>query len=383
MNDILCKDVCLLLPLYIDNMLSDEEMTQVREHLAQCSSCRNEYDLLKGIMQQTNHLPQLEVSEDFAAKLHAGLEAAAAQMEEQKEAFVAIQPVGRKRLRFVPIAAACAAAVAISLLAFSRMPDTNQFITPSSAPSAPPAMQSTEPINGNAPESASPSEQASATQQPRQSQQPEGVQQTEVPLLTGGLQSLLPENKTENKAAPSAEAESHLGNDELAPNAAKASGVPYMRSALQEGKALSGTEREDMADSVDVSAASGASSGGSGGSSEAVKSAATPYAVTDSKTSRTVTFYFESYALQEAQRRMTGISQSDGKYVLDASLLDLYADILRKVDGYVSSVTDVQDDTAEYSRLMLEKESGSREAEQKLAEIDRKVSQCYIVLKEK
>ena len=80
---------------------------------------------------------------------------------------------------------------------------------------------------------------------------------------------------------------------------------------------------------------------------------------------------------------MTGISQSDGKYVLDASLLDLYADILREVDGYVSSVTDVQDDTAEYSRLMLEKESGSREAEQKLAEIDRKVSQCCIVLKEK
>ena len=50
MNKLTCKDARLLLSLYIDDMLSDEEMTQMREHLETCDNCRNEYALLKGIM---------------------------------------------------------------------------------------------------------------------------------------------------------------------------------------------------------------------------------------------------------------------------------------------------------------------------------------------
>ena len=124
MNKVLCSDVRLLLSLYIDDMLPDEEMTMVREHLESCDSCRDEYALLKGIMEQTKGLPELEVSADFAALLHDKIMAEAERKKataEQKEAEPQVVLVRKHRI--YPAFLATAAAIAISVFALSNLPE--------------------------------------------------------------------------------------------------------------------------------------------------------------------------------------------------------------------------------------------------------------------
>lgn len=41
-----CKVIRDLIPLYKENMLSEESKKLVKEHLKTCSSCRNYYNLL-------------------------------------------------------------------------------------------------------------------------------------------------------------------------------------------------------------------------------------------------------------------------------------------------------------------------------------------------
>lgn len=42
-----CKIICDLLPLYIDDVCSDETKKLVESHLEQCSACRSEYEKMK------------------------------------------------------------------------------------------------------------------------------------------------------------------------------------------------------------------------------------------------------------------------------------------------------------------------------------------------
>ena len=60
-----CTNILNLIPLYIDNMLSDEENDIVCEHIKECASCRGEYEFLKSIMAGAESLPEIEVPKDF------------------------------------------------------------------------------------------------------------------------------------------------------------------------------------------------------------------------------------------------------------------------------------------------------------------------------
>ena len=42
-----CKIICDLLPMYIDEVCSDETKEVVEEHLKTCSECRREYEQMK------------------------------------------------------------------------------------------------------------------------------------------------------------------------------------------------------------------------------------------------------------------------------------------------------------------------------------------------
>ena len=42
-----CKIICDLLPMYIDEVCSDETKEVVEEHLETCSECRREYEQMK------------------------------------------------------------------------------------------------------------------------------------------------------------------------------------------------------------------------------------------------------------------------------------------------------------------------------------------------
>lgn len=388
----LCKDVCNLLPLYIDNMLSDEEMTQVSEHLATCNKCQKEYKLLKGILQQTANLPEFAVSEAFSANLHQELEKVAA--EKRTESTEQQQTVGKpsKRWRFVSVAAACAAAIAVSVTAWSRLPDTNQFMTQKTSEASQPSKTEApeEKSFSEAQASAQSSEEAQESAKPEESpivSQAENLKTDEKLLIQPFEQDTESTKKGfEAKSASKEDTENaqkettaEKEKEQAATNIVKdESSVPestndaIQAQSIEHPVATSFSDREAA-----VSGSGGSSSGAALRSAKQKKSVA---AKVTPKTVTTKTFYFEPYALEEAQNCMAGIPLQSGAYVLSSSLLESYSELLRIINGYCSSETAEQDYTARYSELLSEAENGSQKATQEMQEIDQKIMQSYIII---
>ena len=105
-----CESICYLLSPYIDNMLSDEESDIVREHIANCASCREELAMMQSIQTVTKQLPDIEVSADFHKNLMEKIKA-----EGKTEKRYAIP--WKKAAGFV----AAAAVVALSVVSFLRI----------------------------------------------------------------------------------------------------------------------------------------------------------------------------------------------------------------------------------------------------------------------
>lgn len=71
MNALHCKDILDLIPLYVDNLLDEDEVLMVKEHIDQCENCKKELDLMVSIMTKTKELPEVKASADFSAKVTA------------------------------------------------------------------------------------------------------------------------------------------------------------------------------------------------------------------------------------------------------------------------------------------------------------------------
>ena len=71
MNAPRCKDILNLIPLYVDNLLDEEEVLTVKEHIERCPNCKKELDLMMSIMTKTKELPEVKVTPDFSAKVTA------------------------------------------------------------------------------------------------------------------------------------------------------------------------------------------------------------------------------------------------------------------------------------------------------------------------
>lgn len=119
-----CEKIRNLIPLYIDNMLSDGETDKVLKHLEKCPDCCNEYNYLKAIIGATKNIPQKEMPSDFHKNLM------------EKVSSVAL--LKKKRyitLRHISAGVAAAAVIAISFVALGEtgepkeMELTDQFIT--------------------------------------------------------------------------------------------------------------------------------------------------------------------------------------------------------------------------------------------------------------
>ena len=50
MKEIKCTVIQDLLPLYVDEVVSDDTKSLVNEHLLTCENCRNEYEQMKGTL---------------------------------------------------------------------------------------------------------------------------------------------------------------------------------------------------------------------------------------------------------------------------------------------------------------------------------------------
>lgn len=385
----LCKDVCNLLPLYIDNMLSDEEMTRVSEHLATCNECRKEYELLKGILQQTASLPELRVSEAFSAKLHQELEKVAA--EKTAESTEQEQTVGKpsKRWRFVSVAAACAAAIAVSVTAWNRLPDTNRFITQKTAETSQPSeTEAPETMHvSDAQASAQPSTEAQESATPKESLP---VSQTEDSKTDEGLLSQPFGQNTESTKNDFEATASADEQTETTPNESVAE-QKQITSAKEESPVPATASESIQVQSIEnqvafsdrETSASGSGGSSSGAVSRSVEQRKSTAEKVASKTVKTTTFYFEPYALEEAKNHMAGIPLQNGAYVLNTSSLDSYAELLRTVNGYCSSETAEQDYTERYRELLSEQENGSQKASREMQEIDQKITKSYIIISTK
>ncbi len=119
-----CEKIRNLLPLYIDNMLSDKESDEVITHLDKCPDCKNEYKYLKAIIGTAKEIPERELSSDFHKNL---MEKVKSEAQKKKKRYIT--------LRHISAGVAAAAVIAISFVALGEINEpkemelTDQFIT--------------------------------------------------------------------------------------------------------------------------------------------------------------------------------------------------------------------------------------------------------------
>lgn len=427
MNRCTCDEVLLLLPLYIDNMLSQEEMTNVREHLAACSSCESEYLFLKGIMKTAKDLPELEVTEDFQARLHDKLMAA------QKDSVMFKtgnrRPVWFKNWKVYGTAAASVAIIAISVISLSNLPNGGVIAPPDSlqieapvhtAAATPEASQASDmaqepaaeatlvPTGGETAKQEQPKEQKKPSiwdrivsvftpapvEQQAEKQKDTGTNEekpapTMPPLLNQSdirVYDAVPDN------APAEEKQNQS-------NAAKST-EPEAENAeaynLETSSAMAGTTPPSVQSSGhsggSASGGGGGSAGSGNGGGTAVKS---PEKVSKVKT--IIHMKFTEEGREQARSILADYPQKNGAYVIGAGNFRSVLDRLENLDGFQSSTQSVDDMSAEYNRLNEEKASNSaeletnaensaelerrnREIDDRLAEIDQEISKNYIVI---
>ena len=117
-----CKNIQNLIPLYLDNMLSDEENDMVRNHIASCDACKAEYELMASIMQTAASLPELNVPEGFHEKLMEKVKAEAESKQERR--------IYARSWRKVSGFAAAAAVIAVSVVSFMQLDRENNQTNP-------------------------------------------------------------------------------------------------------------------------------------------------------------------------------------------------------------------------------------------------------------
>lgn len=70
-----CETISDLMSAYIDKDLNDIEKTAFEKHIAQCSECREEYELLLEMVLECNRIEEAELPEGFRQELHEKLTA--------------------------------------------------------------------------------------------------------------------------------------------------------------------------------------------------------------------------------------------------------------------------------------------------------------------
>ncbi len=114
-----CANIINLIPLYIDNELTEEESRTVREHIAACPRCRQECEMMQSIVRKTKNLPRMDVPEGFHARLMQQI-----QSEEVQKRKIALP--WRNAMGLV----AAAAVVAVSVVSYLNLDRTTETPNP-------------------------------------------------------------------------------------------------------------------------------------------------------------------------------------------------------------------------------------------------------------
>ena len=108
-----CEHILNLIPLYIDNMLSEEENDILCEHIKICRECKKEVEFLKSIKGVAGEIPEIEVPKDFHERLMNKIA-----MEDTPKKRFGIVALKRTAISF----ATAAAVVALSVTAHFNLP---------------------------------------------------------------------------------------------------------------------------------------------------------------------------------------------------------------------------------------------------------------------
>lgn len=107
-----CIEIKEMISLYIDHQLDDAGNVEFEEHLAQCTSCKDEYKAIMQVIEITGSVQEEELPEGFAQDLHNRLVVEKRNLENRnKTVFI--------RNRFIKICGSIAAMLVIVVLAKS------------------------------------------------------------------------------------------------------------------------------------------------------------------------------------------------------------------------------------------------------------------------
>ena len=108
-----CEHILNLIPLYIDNMLSEEENDILCEHIKICRECKKEAEFLKSVTRVAGEIPEIEVPNDFHERLMNKIA-----MEDMQKKRFGIVALKRTAISF----ATAAAVIALSVTAHFNLP---------------------------------------------------------------------------------------------------------------------------------------------------------------------------------------------------------------------------------------------------------------------
>ncbi len=109
-----CTEISELLSLYIDNMLDENQVREVEEHLSSCDACRKEYNELNNMLALLSQTEMIPVPDEFSFRLKKALKE-----EKQKmidEGLITKQPKKKSQWRIIT---SIAAIFAVGVISFS------------------------------------------------------------------------------------------------------------------------------------------------------------------------------------------------------------------------------------------------------------------------
>lgn len=64
-KSMVCKKIVELLPRFIENDFTQEEYSEILEHLNSCERCKKEYESMKKLIDRIENIPLLNVPPSF------------------------------------------------------------------------------------------------------------------------------------------------------------------------------------------------------------------------------------------------------------------------------------------------------------------------------
>ena len=132
-----CIEIRDLLSLYIDNMLDENQVQEVEEHLSSCDACKKEYNELKEISELLGQAEMIPVPDEFSFRLKKAIKE-----EKQKmidEGLIVKQPKKKSQWRIITSIAAVFAICVVSYSLYDNVMGNLPFFNNGTNQAAPTA----------------------------------------------------------------------------------------------------------------------------------------------------------------------------------------------------------------------------------------------------